>query len=280
MTDTANDAAIQRHNGQGVTTHAANGGDIIATYAAELGMDGPRFYNTLVNTIFPNGRATIEQVQALCLVAREYKLNPITRQIWAFPAQGGGIVPIVSVDGWFKMASSHPDCAGITCEVTMDEHGKPVSATAKVHRKSWDFPTEVTEYLSEVSRNTKPWKDQPNRMLRHRAIVQAIRIAFGIGGIYEPDEAARFATSVPVEHKELDSPTVAAMNKRIDAVDEPLEERKRTIEVKAKVQDDASRMSPVAEALDERLRAGGDAQPTLIDNSPDKGYDEQEDGPW
>ena len=245
MTDTANDAAVQRHNGNQLVTQAANGGDVIATYAAELGMDGPRFYNTLVNTIFPNGKATLEQVQALVVVAREYKLNPITRQIWAFPAQGGGIVPIVSVDGWFRMASTHPDCAGITCDVAMDDDGKPVSATARVHRRSWKFPTEVTEYLSEVARNTKPWRDQPNRMLRHRAIVQAIRIAFGIGGVFEPDEAARFAASAPVELEEQ-SDEMDKMNARIDAVgEERIEERKRIIETKAKVHADAQDVSPV-----------------------------------
>lgn len=240
------EAAVQRHNGAGITTHAANGGDVIATYAAELGMDGPRFYNTLVNTIFPNGRATLEQVQALVLVAREYNLNPITRQIWAFPAQGGGIVPIVSVDGWFRMASTHPDCAGITCEVTMDEDGRPFSATARVHRKSWDIPTEVTEYLSEVMRNTKPWKEQPNRMLRHRAIVQAIRIAFGIGGVFEPDEGASFAASASAEHQEEDSAVMKEMAECFDAIDDKeLEERRRTIETKAKVHKDAQEMSPV-----------------------------------
>jgi hypothetical protein len=32
-------------------------------------------------------------------------------------------------------------------------------------------------------------------MLRHKAMVQCARICFGLGGVYEPDEAARIASS-------------------------------------------------------------------------------------
>jgi hypothetical protein len=41
-------------------------------------------------------------------------------------------------------------------------------------------------------RNTDPWKQWPRRMLRHKAAIQCARVAFGISGVMEPDQAERF----------------------------------------------------------------------------------------
>lgn len=50
----------------------------------------------------------------------------------------------------------------------------------------------------------------PNRMLRHKAAIQATRYAFGFAGIYDEDEAARFAQEV--------SPPPAVASLRINHV--------------------------------------------------------------
>jgi phage recombination protein Bet len=178
---------------------------LVDTYAREHGLNGRKMYETLAATIFPSKQsATPEQVNALLIVARAYGLNPFTKEVYAFPAKGGAIVPIVSVDGWAKLANTHPQCAGIEISVHMDEDGKtPISATCRVHRKDWAVPFELTEYLHEVRRNTVPWNGQPIRMLRHRAMIQAVRIAFGFGGLYEADEAARNPdVMAPAEYRE------------------------------------------------------------------------------
>lgn len=178
-----------QQNGELQTREAS----VLDAYARENGLSGRKMYETLAATIFPSKQsATPEQVNSLLIVARAYNLNPFTREIYAFPAKGGGVVPIVGVDGWAKLANSHPQCAGIELEVAMAADGKtPVSATCRVHRHDWKVPCAITEYLHEVKRNTDPWNKQPVRMLRHRAMIQAVRIAFGFGGIYEADEAAR-----------------------------------------------------------------------------------------
>ena len=36
----------------------------------------------------------------------------------------------------------------------------------------------------------------PRRMLRHKAMVQCARACFGLGGVYEPDEAERVSTAL------------------------------------------------------------------------------------
>ena len=49
--------------------------------------------------------------------------------------------------------------------------------------------------MSECSRDIGPWKTHPKRMLRHKAMIQCARLAFGFTGIYDQDEADRIAES-------------------------------------------------------------------------------------
>lgn len=138
---------------------------------------------TLLNTVFKG--ANYDQLVSLIIVANQYGLNPFTKEIYAFPSKGS-ITPIVSVDGWSRIINDNPQCDGIQFE--QDD----VSATCKIYRKDRTHPTIVTEYLSECEMSNSPvWKKYPKRMLRHKALIQCARIAFGFSGIYDEDEAQR-----------------------------------------------------------------------------------------
>ena len=80
----------------------------------------------------------------------------------------------------------------------MDEDGKECTCT--IYRKDREHPIEVTEYLSECKRSTGPWGSHPRRMLRHKAMIQCARIAFGYVGIYDQDEAERIVEGEVYEH--------------------------------------------------------------------------------
>ena len=169
--------------------------------AMRYNVEPTKLLDTLKQTVFKN--ATDAQLMALVVVANEYGLNPFTRQLYAFPDKGGGIVPVIGVDGWMKLMNSHPDFDGVEIDMIEDSAtGKPYSCTATIHVKNRKIPTKVTEHLSECFRNTDPWNKQPRRMLRHRAIIQAARVAFGFSAM-DPDEAdavitaATAATSKP-----------------------------------------------------------------------------------
>jgi phage recombination protein Bet len=162
---------------------------IIAAMASQFGMDARAFEATLRNTVMPANTAK-EQVAAFLLVAKQYELNPFTKEIYAFPAKGG-IQPVVSIDGWLKLMNSHPQFDGMELVDQKDEGGNVAAVTAKIYRKDRTHPTEVTEYMGECKRNTEPWQKWPARMLRHKATIQGIRYAFGFAGIMEPDEAER-----------------------------------------------------------------------------------------
>jgi len=163
---------------------------LIATMARGYQMEPAAFAATVRATCMP-ANSTDEEFAAFLLVAHQHGLNPITREIYAFPKKGGGIQPIVGVDGWMTLINSHPQADGLEFEDHLDEKGKLASITCRIYRKDRARPTEVTEYMAECQRPTEPWQKWPARMLRHKAAIQCARYAFGFAGIIDPEEAER-----------------------------------------------------------------------------------------
>ena len=165
----------------------------LGAMASSYGIEAGELERTIRETCGCKG-ASREEFVAFTMVCSTYGLNPILREVFAFPKKGGGIQPIVSVDGWFRIAERHPQFDGITFEDKIDSSGKLVAITARVHRKDRQHPVEVTEYLAECARGgDTPWKQWPARMLRHKAAIQCFRYAFGISGIIDQDEYDRAA---------------------------------------------------------------------------------------
>lgn len=169
--------------------------------ATRLAVNEGELQSIVMNTIMPNkgNNVSNEQFLSFMSVANEYKLNPLTKEIYAFPAKGGGIQPIVSIDGWLKIINTHPDFDGMEFKDNVDANGNLISITCRMYRKERKHPTEMTEYLNECKKNTEPWNQWPSRMLRHKATIQAARYAFGLSGIIDPDEAERYQEQGVIE---------------------------------------------------------------------------------
>lgn len=166
--------------------------------AATLNMgDGAGLIETLKATAF-KGQVSDAQMTALMVVANQYALNPWTKEIYAFPDKNNGIVPVVGVDGWSRIINSHPQFDGI--EFEQDEQ----SCTCIIFRKDRNRPIKVTEWMAECKRGTGPWQSHPKRMLRHKAMIQCARLAFGYGGIYDQDEAERIVEGQPQQRHPVD----------------------------------------------------------------------------
>lgn len=155
--------------------------------------DGAGLMETLKATAF-KGQVSDAQMTALMIVANQYGLNPWTKEIYAFPDKNNGIVPVVGVDGWSRIINSHPQFDGIDFEQDAD------SCTCTIHRKDRGHPIRVTEYMVECKRSAGPWQSHPYRMLRHKALIQCARLAFGFVGIFDQDEAERI---IEAEAKEV-----------------------------------------------------------------------------
>jgi hypothetical protein len=182
---------------------------LVAKVAGRYGVDPEKMLATLKATAFrQDGEKTVsnEQMLALLVVADQYRLNPFTKELFAFPDKGGGIVPVVSVDGWIRIINEHPEFDGLTFE--FDDGGAAV--TCRIFRKDRQHPIEVTEYLAECKRGTAPWNSHPRRMLRHKALIQCARLAFGFGGIHDEDEAQRILEADQAPRPPAPKPIVAA----------------------------------------------------------------------
>lgn len=165
----------------------------LAQVAQRLSVSEENLKNIVMKTIMPsNKQVTNEQFISFIAVANEYGLNPLVKEIYAFPTQSGGIQPIVSIDGWLRIINSNKDFNGMTFKDTLDDKGSLISVTCSIHKKGIEHPVQVTEYMNECKMNTQPWQKYPARMLRHKAAIQCGRYAFGLSGIIDPDEAERF----------------------------------------------------------------------------------------
>ena len=210
----------------------------LKSMASRLGCESAKLLSTLKATCF-KGDVTNEQMMALTIVANQYQLNPFTRELYAFPDKNGGIVPVVGVDGWARIINEHPQFDGM--EFSMSADG--AECTCRIFRKDRAHAIEVTEYLAECKRNTDPWRTSPRRMLRHKAMIQCARYAFGFAGIYDPDEAERIVAAQDVEVADAaQKPTLADVVKAKTKELEP-----------AAVQEAAAEDAAEADALSDEL---------------------------
>ena len=85
-----------------------------------------------------------------------------------------------------------------------DMDGKLVAITCQMWRKDREHPIEATEYMAECRRSgtgADAWNKWPRRMLRHKAMVQAARYAFGYAGLVDQDDAERFEQTYPPDKR-------------------------------------------------------------------------------
>ena len=202
-------------------------GRLLARMAGKFGVDHGKLLETLKNTAFrqKNGPGvTNEQMMALLVVADQYGLNPFTKEIYAFPDKQNGIVPVVGVDGWSRIINSHPEFNGM--DFRQSEAIDTTLAGAKpcpewiecvIYRKDRAHPIVVREYLDECYRPpfkgsgsngpyevSGPWQTHTKRFLRHKTMIQAARIAFGFGGIFDQDEAERISEATNQRDEPID----------------------------------------------------------------------------
>ena len=221
---------------------------LVTRIGDRFGVESEKLLHTLKATAFANGDSapSNEQMMALLVVCDQYGLNPFTREIFAFPDKRGAITPVVSVDGWIRIINSHPAFDGVsfaesTDTTTFDGVLLPDWVECTIYRKDRAHPTTIREYTAElyrppVVRRTKegkdytvsgPWQTHGHRLLRHKALIQCARVAFGFAGIYDEDEAVRIveAQAPPVGKPIVQMPqAIQAPEAPAEVVEEPMPE--------------------------------------------------------
>ena len=162
------------------------GKSITQTVADRYGMTEKGFLQILNKTVMPK-QATPEQAAAFLLICERYELDPFASEVYAFPANGT-VKALIGVDGYVTIANRNPNFDGITYEEMRSESGDLEGISCSVFRKDRKQPTVVTEYMDECRGNSPIWRKMPARMLRHKATIQSIRLAFGLSGLGDVDE--------------------------------------------------------------------------------------------
>lgn len=221
---------------------------IIDLYASEKNLTRDDMVSMIVNHLAPKGRdgnplATKADVIMFLQIARRFDLDVFSGEIYLIPSQRG-IKTYVSIDGYTKIATRHPDYDGVDFDFEW-EGGKPLCCTCTIHRKNHSHPTRVTEYLQECARDTVPWRTSPARMLRHKAYIQAVRVAFGISAAMSEEDDAPAAPVVTLEPTKPTKPVESVIPRRPPPAPAPrpdptrppqldvLEQKPVTIEAKA-----------------------------------------------
>jgi phage recombination protein Bet len=178
---------------------------LVVKFAEKYSVDSNKLLDTLKATAFRqrgDQEVTNEQMMALLVVADQYGLNPFTKEIYAYNDKGA-IVPVVSVDGWLRIINEHPQFDGMEFNYAEDwntpARGRECYAWIEcvIWRKDRTRPTKIREYLDETYQAPRgqnggydgPWQSHTKRMLRHKAIIQCGRVAFGFAGVHDDDEA-------------------------------------------------------------------------------------------
>lgn len=201
---------------------------LVGRMAEEYQIDADVLLGILRNTAFKQGtkskpqpELTDPELAAALHVCEIHELDPFTKEIYAIRDQRGGLLIIISIDGWSKIINRNEMFNGMKFVDTWDDKtGKIHSITCTIFRKDRDHPTEITEYFKECERKTEPWERWPARMLRHKSVIQCGRLAFALERktkaldnevvavrIVDQDEAKDIIRQEDEETRQLPAPT-------------------------------------------------------------------------
>jgi len=123
-----------------------------------------------------------EATQETCLrLIAEYRLNPRADEIDLVQFEADRWQVFITLNGWAKLINAHPAFCGIEfSEASELAEGVPIWMGCAIYRTDRVKPIEVKEYFSEMKTEHAAWQQMPRRMLRHRAMQQCARLAFGI----------------------------------------------------------------------------------------------------
>lgn len=198
--------------------------DIVTRSVMRSGLSYESFVKVLIQSALSRLSIwTQADLERLLMMAERLQLDPLNNEIYAIETQADSsrkshIVLVVGVDGWSKIINSHPQFDGMRfIESEPGDDELPLYFECTIFRKDRKIATSVREYMYEAHTNQGAWLTHPRRMLRHKAMIQCARICFGLGGVYDPDEAQRITstnslTSNTIQIKESEYPASRNLN--------------------------------------------------------------------
>lgn len=169
-------------------------------------------------------KVTDQEVMMFIQMCRYQGLNPFLREAYLIKFGNSPATMVTGKDTFVKRAAKSKLCTGYEAGVIVQKEDETVEyrkgalvlpketlvgGWARVFRKDWNVPMEITVGLEEYQRyNSKGdlmtnWQKMPATMIRKVALVQALREAIPeeFGGLYSPEE-------MPIDDSTLDSTPV------------------------------------------------------------------------
>ena len=208
--------------------------DIVKTYIAK-------------NELVTNGEAIL--FMKLCQFQR---LNPFLREVYLIKYGNDPATMVVGKETFTKRAEKSPKYNGAESGIytingkneVVQRNGAfylpdetVVGAWAKVYRKGWDYPVNISvrldEYIGRKKDGTpnRSWRERPATMIRKVALVQALREAFPdmFAGMYieeEPQSSDELEATI-----KMPSSKEAPISKGLNEKEQDTEEIIGTVEV-------------------------------------------------
>jgi hypothetical protein len=177
MTKTISKPKITNQGKKGVVKQVSPMAKALKCAARAIGMTPAS-----LTTWFSQYPQLTEATQETCLrLIAEYRLNPRADEIDLVQFEVGRWQVFITVNGWAKLINAHPAFCGIEFSEAIElEEGVPIWMGCAIYRTDRVKPIVVKEYFSEMKTEHAAWQQMPRRMLRHRAMQQCARLAFGI----------------------------------------------------------------------------------------------------
>lgn len=167
-----------------------------------------------------SSKVTDQEVMMFIQMCKYQNLNPFLREAYLIKFGNSPATMVTGKDTFVKRAAKSKLCTGYEAGVIVQKEDGTVEyrkgalvlpketlvgGWARVYRKDWNVPMEITVGLEEYQRyNSKGdlmtnWQKMPATMIRKVALVQALREAIPeeFGGLYSPEE-------MPIDDSKLD----------------------------------------------------------------------------
>ena len=184
-------------------------------------------WDLVLKTFIPKGVSDKEALLFLEL-SKAYQLNPFKKEIWVIP-YGNKINIFCGRDGFLSIAHRSGMFDGMETNFGYDKNGNLESAETIVYNKSCKHPIKCKVFLKEYSTFKNLWQTKPHVMLQKVAESTALRRAFNISGLYDPDE---INTQDKISNNEVETNIIT------NNVSEVKKEKQHAAQVKIESQDD------------------------------------------
>ena len=189
-------------------------------------------WDLVLKTFIPKGISNKEALLFLEL-AKAYQLNPFKKEIWVIPYKMKNGDQKINIfcgrDGFLSIAHRSGMFDGMETNFGYDKNGNLESAETIVYNKSCKHPIKCKVFLKECSTFKNLWQTKPHVMLQKVAESTALRRAFNISGLYDPDE---INTQEKISNNDVETNIIT------NNVSEVKKEKQCTAQVKIESQDD------------------------------------------